>query len=85
MSQVQVFGTSNGNTKYNLIGGVFNRNVLLKQPVVKILFSCLDIILSQLFSIENFFCDELPAYLDTVLFVLFLFLEHFSASEIMFR
>ena len=37
------FGTSNGKMKYYFIGIVFTRNISLKQHVVKIIFSCLEI------------------------------------------
>ena len=37
------FGTYNGNMKYNFIRVVFTRNIFLKQYVVKIIFSCLEI------------------------------------------
>ena len=52
INQIVIYGTSDGNMKYNFIH-VFTRNVSLKQHSVKTVFSCIDISSKPVFQGQN--------------------------------
>ena len=85
INQIVIYGTSDGNMKYNFIH-VFTRNVSLKQHAVKTVFSCIDISSKPVFPRTKYFSDhaDWTLNLDINYFVFFFFFDAVYVSPTFF-